>query len=229
VLLLGAEVDASCCQCSGCDGGGLCSDLGTGGCDPEDEFLCALGCSSGGCSGGSIINSACVSIAACGFATETAPVIGAPGRILLALMFIGIGFFYLRRRGTPRAVRAAVVVAIVAASAVAIDAAFQLQVSGTWEPQTPPDAISTQPSWAATLQLGDDGSLSGPIEVAGSPRLNRGIFAGQVSNRQVTGTITVDGTTVATVVGTLGENGLVGQYTTTDGKTGAFTWPLPTS
>ncbi len=112
------------------------------------------------------------------------------------------------------------------AGAAIVHAGLQFQLGGTWRPAgQAPLALGASPSWNADLVRGEGDTVSGRVTVAGSSVLSGANFQGQLSGNQLVGALTDDhGTTVATIVGTLEKGAFNGQYTTTQGATGAFSW-----
>lgn len=223
-LLIAGPVGA-CCVCTGCASGPAIQCLSTSaGCEPQEEFICGVRCvNEFQCEAGDFSRGSCVLLAACGF---TVPTSRFALQLLLALALLGSGVYYLRRGGGPQAARAAVMTATLLAGVGALYAGSQLAVTGVWQAAGSQTQQALQAAqWEAQLTLGADDSLSGPVTVSGSPRIGSGSFQGKIAGSTVSGAINdAAGNRVATVTGTVHEGVFQGQYTTTDGATGTFTW-----
>lgn len=82
--------------------------------------------------------------------------------------------------------------------------------------------------WDLQVIRGDDSSISGRVNLGGSPLANAGNVQGHIVGTNVSGTvIDDDGHKVASFTGTVTANGITGMYTDRTGETGSWSWDGP--
>jgi hypothetical protein len=82
--------------------------------------------------------------------------------------------------------------------------------------------------WDLQVTRGDDNSISGRVNLGGSPLANAGKVQGHIVGTNVSGTVTDDdGNKVASFTGTVTANGITGVYTDRTGETGSWSWDGP--
>jgi hypothetical protein len=82
--------------------------------------------------------------------------------------------------------------------------------------------------WDLQVTRGDDNSISGRVNLGGSPLANAGNVQGHIVGTNVSGTvIDDDGNKVASFTGTVTANGITGMYTDRTGETGSWSWDGP--
>jgi len=145
-------------------------------------------------------------------------------QLALALILVAMGIFYLRRYGGGHNVRAAVLAMTLLCGAAALHAATQVNVGGSWLSGGALRSDAGTPWWWASVSRGDGDTLTGTVFIAGSPNVSTSLD-GHISGDHVSGVLRDnEGNQVATVVGTVHDNKLEGQYTTAAGDVGSFTW-----
>jgi hypothetical protein len=82
--------------------------------------------------------------------------------------------------------------------------------------------------WDLQVTRGDDNSISGRVNLGGSPLANAGNVQGHLVGSNVSGTVTDDdGNKVASFTGTVTASGITGTYTDRTGETGSWSWDGP--
>lgn len=82
--------------------------------------------------------------------------------------------------------------------------------------------------WDLQVTRGDDNSISGRVNLGGSPLANAGNVQGHIVGTNVSGTVTDDdGNKVASFTGTVTAKGITGVYTDRTGETGSWSWDSP--
>lgn len=219
-IALPSQAAADCCICTACEGAApLC--LTVAGCDFEG---CADRCQTAGCGTNMLNFSECGAFPVCATAVG-APAAGSGMLLSSMLLLITLGGFALRRRSLPMPVRAASLVAIIIASAAAIDAITQIQLSGHWQGDTTA-ATESEKQWRANLVVGRDGSLSGTVELTGFGNVNVANVEGTLVDGVTSGTLRApDGAAIAQFQGSGDAHAVQGTFTKTqNGGTGTFSW-----
>ena len=97
--------------------------------------------------------------------------------------------------------------------------------AGRWESTR---AAGDKRDWQIEVERFDDDSIAGSIIVIGSPSLHKARIEGRVEGAEVYGVLVADGDKqVGTFTGTIGDAGLSGTYTTTEGDSGSWSWAGP--
>ena len=219
--VLSSRAAADCCVCSGCpQGATLCSTVA--GCDFDG---CASRCEAAGC-GTNALDGLCSTVPACPLAAPA----GGPAMLLgSALVLMTMAAFALRRRSLPMPIRVASLAAVLIASAAAIHAITQIQVSGQWQADSAGasavDPQQPQP-WTANLALGKDGALSGTVELTGFGDVSTANVEGTLVEGVTSGTLrAADGTAIAHFQVNGDAHAVHGTYTKSQtGETGTFSW-----
>lgn len=108
------------------------------------------------------------------------------------------------------------------AAAVAITAR-DIAGAGGWK--TDGTAAHPLKRWNLDVHRGDDNSITGRVNLGGSPLASSGNVNGHIVGTLVTGTITDDdGKQVAKFHGQLNSQGMSGTYTDRTGETGSWSW-----
>ena len=82
--------------------------------------------------------------------------------------------------------------------------------------------------WDLQVTRGDDNSITGRVNLGGSPLAAAGNVQGHIVGSNVSGTITDDdGRKVASFTGTVTGRGITGTYTDRTGETGSWSWNGP--
>ncbi len=212
---------AECCVCSGCEGretAPLC--LPFAGCDFGQ---CEVRCTSAGCETSTFHESQCSVVTGC---AVPAPAGGSALLLCGIMLLMTISAVALRRRSLPAAVRVAGLAALVLASAAAIQAITQMQLTGQWQSAAGPGAAVRPERWKAQLVVGKDGALSGTVELTGFGDVTVASVEGTLIDGVTSGTLrAADGTTVAQFEGSGNALAVHGTFTKTQtGETGTFSW-----
>lgn len=216
-----SPVVAECCVCTGCEGREavpLCLPLD--GCDFGE---CELRCTSAGCENATFHEAQCNVVPEC---AVPAPAGGAALLLCAIVLFMTISAVALRRRSLPAAVRVAGLVGLILASAAAIEAITQIQLTGQWQSAAGPGAAVRPEQWKAQLVVGKDGTLSGTVKLTGFGDVTAASVEGTLIDGVTSGTLrAADGTVVAEFEGSGNALAVHGTFTKTQtGETGTFSW-----
>lgn len=215
-----SPVAAECCVCS-CAGGGapqLCVPFS--GCDFGQ---CGARCQTAGCQNATLYDGQCSAVPGCAM---PAPAGGSALMLCAIVLLMTISAVALRRRSLPPGVRVAVLAALVLASAAAIQAITQIQLTGEWQSAAGPGAAVQPEQWKAQLVVGRDGVLSGTVELTGFGDVTIANVEGTLIDGVTSGTLrAANGTKVAEFSGSGNALAVHGTFTKTQtGETGTFSW-----
>lgn len=223
-LALPSKAAADCCVCTDCATIPVrCSAFE--GCDFGE---CNSRCAAAGCEVDEIRDEPCRSVPECRLVLP-APAAGPVLLLISGLLLFTIGAFGLRRRSLPMPVRAASLLLVVLATVTAVNAVSQIRLTGRW--QLDSNALGTDPApqeqWKAHVVVGENGALSGTVELEGFAGTEVASVHGTLAGGAVSGTLRNGEETIAEFQGTVAKSSLEGTFTRTDsGESGTFSWGI---